>query len=58
MSLCKDSFRHQISGPFVLNMKIVFQLLQEANKSKNGKASHSQWCNYDDLNEYFWLVWI
>uniref|UniRef100_A0A6N2KU77 1,3-beta-glucan synthase n=1 Tax=Salix viminalis TaxID=40686 RepID=A0A6N2KU77_SALVM len=27
---------------------------KEANKSKNGKASHSQWCNYDDLNEYFW----
>ncbi|CAK7355014.1 unnamed protein product [Dovyalis caffra] len=27
---------------------------KEASKSKNGKASHSQWCNYDDLNEYFW----
>ncbi|KAK9991306.1 hypothetical protein SO802_026291 [Lithocarpus litseifolius] len=27
---------------------------KEAEKSKNGKASHSAWCNYDDLNEYFW----
>ncbi|KAK7858339.1 callose synthase 5 [Quercus suber] len=24
---------------------------KEAEKSKNGKASHSAWCNYDDLNE-------
>lgn len=23
---------------------------------KNGKAPHSAWCNYDDLNEYFWFV--
>lgn len=28
---------------------------QEASKSKNGKAPHAAWCNYDDLNEYFWL---
>ncbi|XP_027344376.1 callose synthase 5-like [Abrus precatorius] len=27
---------------------------KEAKKSRNGKASHSAWCNYDDLNEYFW----
>ncbi|XP_073010773.1 callose synthase 5-like [Typha latifolia] len=27
---------------------------KEASKSKNGKAPHSAWCNYDDLNEYFW----
>ncbi|KAF8404369.1 hypothetical protein HHK36_009252 [Tetracentron sinense] len=27
---------------------------KEANKSRNGKAPHSAWCNYDDLNEYFW----
>ncbi|XP_022750939.1 callose synthase 5 [Durio zibethinus] len=27
---------------------------KEAAKSQNGKASHSLWCNYDDLNEYFW----
>ncbi|KAL9256669.1 Callose synthase 5-like protein [Drosera capensis] len=27
---------------------------KEARKSKNGKAPHAAWCNYDDLNEYFW----
>ncbi|KAL2940900.1 Callose synthase 3 [Bienertia sinuspersici] len=29
---------------------------QEAERSKNGKSKHSQWRNYDDLNEYFWSV--
>ncbi|KAK7247578.1 hypothetical protein RIF29_42463 [Crotalaria pallida] len=27
---------------------------KEAKKSRNGMAPHSAWCNYDDLNEYFW----
>ncbi|KAE8693187.1 Callose synthase 3 [Hibiscus syriacus] len=27
---------------------------REAEKNKNGTASHADWCNYDDLNEYFW----
>ncbi|KAF3440590.1 hypothetical protein FNV43_RR18874 [Rhamnella rubrinervis] len=27
---------------------------KEAKKSRNGKAPHAAWCNYDDLNEYFW----
>ncbi|URE49707.1 callose synthase [Musa troglodytarum] len=27
---------------------------KESKKSNNGKAPHSAWCNYDDLNEYFW----
>ncbi|KAL9245946.1 hypothetical protein vseg_019539 [Gypsophila vaccaria] len=27
---------------------------KEAQKGKGGKAPHSAWCNYDDLNEYFW----
>ncbi|CAM8876312.1 unnamed protein product [Rhodiola kirilowii] len=27
---------------------------KEAMKCNNGKAPHSAWCNYDDLNEYFW----
>ncbi|KAE9610232.1 putative 1,3-beta-glucan synthase [Lupinus albus] len=27
---------------------------KEAKKSRNGMAPHSSWCNYDDLNEYFW----
>ncbi|KAI5662092.1 hypothetical protein M9H77_21415 [Catharanthus roseus] len=29
-------------------------LLKEARRNKGGKASHSAWRNYDDLNEYFW----
>jgi len=33
-------------------------LLQEAQKSKNGKAPYSTWCNYDDLNESFWFALI
>ena len=28
--------------------------MQEAARSKRGKSKHSQWRNYDDLNEYFW----
>ena len=31
--------------------------LQESGKSKHGKTPHSAWCNYDDLNEYFWSVY-
>ncbi|KAE8718759.1 Callose synthase 4 [Hibiscus syriacus] len=29
---------------------------REAEKSKRGRSKHSQWRNYDDLNEYFWSV--
>ncbi|KAK7861274.1 callose synthase 7 [Quercus suber] len=29
-------------------------LLKEVKRNKGGKASHSGWRNYDDLNEYFW----
>ncbi|KAM7266626.1 hypothetical protein ACFE04_004523 [Oxalis oulophora] len=31
-------------------------IAKEAGRSKGGKAKHSQWRNYDDLNEYFWSV--
>ncbi|KAL4576869.1 hypothetical protein LXL04_012969 [Taraxacum kok-saghyz] len=31
-------------------------IAQEAAWSKVGKSKHSQWRNYDDLNEYFWSV--
>ncbi|KAM0047910.1 putative 1,3-beta-glucan synthase [Helianthus debilis subsp. tardiflorus] len=27
---------------------------EEAMRNRGGKASHSSWRNYDDLNEYFW----
>ncbi|XP_020230516.1 callose synthase 7 isoform X3 [Cajanus cajan] len=29
-------------------------LMKEAKGNNKGKASHSNWRNYDDLNEYFW----
>ncbi|CAN1247339.1 Callose synthase 5 [Linum grandiflorum] len=28
-------------------------IAKEASKSGNGTASSTEWCNYDDLNEYF-----
>ncbi|KAL6498060.1 Callose synthase 5 [Orobanche gracilis] len=33
----------------------IYRVIEkESKKGKNGKASHTAWCNYDDLNEYFW----
>ncbi|CAA0839441.1 Callose synthase 5 [Striga hermonthica] len=33
----------------------IYQVIEkESKKSKNGIAPHTAWCNYDDLNEYFW----
>ncbi|KAK7350887.1 hypothetical protein VNO77_09920 [Canavalia gladiata] len=33
----------------------IYRVIEkEAKKSRNGTAPHSAWCNYDDLNEYFW----
>ncbi|XP_065872528.1 callose synthase 2 [Euphorbia lathyris] len=31
-------------------------IAKEAKRSKGGRSKHSQWRNYDDLNEYFWSV--
>ncbi|CAN1335765.1 Callose synthase 3 [Linum perenne] len=31
-------------------------IAKEAERSRKGKSKHSQWRNYDDLNEYFWSV--
>lgn len=31
-------------------------IAKECKRSKGGKLKHSQWRNYDDLNEYFWSV--
>ncbi|XP_068337906.1 callose synthase 3-like [Pyrus communis] len=35
---------------------IYLVIAKEAERSKRGKSKHSQWRNYDDLNEYFWSV--
>lgn len=37
---------------FFLNYHCLVK--KEARKNNRGKASHSAWRNYDDLNEYFW----
>ncbi|KAL3622395.1 Callose synthase 1 [Castilleja foliolosa] len=31
-------------------------IAKEAKRSKGGRSKHSQWRNYDDMNEYFWSV--
>ncbi|VFQ75248.1 unnamed protein product [Cuscuta campestris] len=31
-------------------------IAQEAARSRRGRSKHSQWRNYDDINEYFWSV--
>ncbi|KAL5539883.1 hypothetical protein UlMin_043582 [Ulmus minor] len=31
-------------------------IAKEGERSKRGRSKHSQWRNYDDLNEYFWSV--
>ncbi|WRX34230.1 Glycosyl transferase [Theobroma cacao] len=36
--------------------KVVTPIYDEAERSKRGQSKHSQWRNYDDLNEYFWSV--
>ena len=39
---------------YLVSLIIVISALQEAKRSKDGRAKHSQWRNYDYLNEYFW----
>ncbi|KAH6822887.1 glucan synthase-like 7 [Perilla frutescens var. hirtella] len=44
----EESFLRDVVTP-------IYEVMQkEARRNKNGKASHSEWRNYDDLNEYFW----
>lgn len=38
----------------IIDLNYVYVYTQEARKSKTERAKHSQWRNYDDLNEYFW----
>ncbi|XP_052178586.1 callose synthase 7 isoform X2 [Diospyros lotus] len=44
----EESFLHEVITPIYEVMR------KEARRNKGGKASHSAWRNYDDLNEYFW----
>ncbi|KAK2637156.1 hypothetical protein Ddye_031948 [Dipteronia dyeriana] len=44
----KEAFLWKVVKP------IYDTIAEEAKRSKGGKSKHSQWRNYDDLNEYFW----
>ncbi|KAG6787622.1 hypothetical protein POTOM_003665 [Populus tomentosa] len=46
----EEAFLSKVVTP-IYNM-----IAKEAERSKKGKSKHSQWRNYDDLNEYFWSV--
>ncbi|KAK9268069.1 hypothetical protein L1049_010508 [Liquidambar formosana] len=45
-------------NPFLNNViKPIYQTIKgEVESSRDGKAPHSAWRNYDDINEYFWSV--
>ncbi|XP_065633564.1 callose synthase 2 [Quercus suber] len=45
-----EAFLKQVVTP------IYETIAKEAKRNNYGKAKHSQWRNYDDLNEYFWSV--
>ncbi|KAL3844742.1 hypothetical protein ACJIZ3_002145 [Penstemon smallii] len=43
-----ESFLRKVITP-------IYRVIEkESKQGQNGKASHTAWCNYDDLNEYFW----
>ncbi|GMH11510.1 hypothetical protein Nepgr_013351 [Nepenthes gracilis] len=46
----EESFLRKVVTP------IYEVIAKEADRSKKGRSKHSQWRNYDDLNEYFWSV--
>ncbi|KAA8549605.1 hypothetical protein F0562_001377 [Nyssa sinensis] len=46
----EESFLRKVVTP------IYEVIAKEAARSRKGKSKHSQWRNYDDLNEYFWSV--
>ncbi|KAL5576750.1 hypothetical protein UlMin_018449 [Ulmus minor] len=51
-------FLPSISGESAFLKSVIMPIYQtikmEVESSRNGKAPHSAWRNYDDINEYFW----
>ncbi|KAI3710264.1 hypothetical protein L2E82_40042 [Cichorium intybus] len=51
-------FNPSISGENAFLNKIITPIYKtikaEVDRSRNGKAPHSAWRNYDDINEFFW----
>ena len=50
------SFSHVNETLFLVKKIKIKKITQEAENNNNGRAPHSSWRNYDDFNEYFWLV--
>nr|XP_043619283.1 callose synthase 11-like [Erigeron canadensis] len=52
------SFNPSISGENAFLNKIItpiyLTIKNEVERSRDGKAPHSAWRNYDDINEFFW----
>ncbi|PWA97855.1 glycosyl transferase, family 48, 1,3-beta-glucan synthase subunit FKS1-like, domain-1 [Artemisia annua] len=52
------SFNPSISGENAFLDKVITPIYKtikcEVERSRNGKAPHSAWRNYDDINEFFW----
>nr|XP_043626989.1 callose synthase 7 [Erigeron canadensis] len=47
-AVVEESFLQNVVSPIYEVMR------KEVKRNRGGKASHSSWRNYDDLNEYFW----
>lgn len=51
-------FLPTVSGEYGFLKSVVMPIYNtikiEVDSSRNGKAPHSAWRNYDDINEYFW----
>ncbi|KAF8408943.1 hypothetical protein HHK36_005013 [Tetracentron sinense] len=48
----EESFLREVITP-------IYQVIhKEARRNQGGTASHSKWRNYDDLNEYFWYIFL
>ncbi|WJX22282.1 Callose synthase 11 [Trifolium repens] len=53
-----STFLPTVSGDYGFLKSVVMPIYNtikvEVDSSRNGKAPHSAWRNYDDINEYFW----
>ncbi|KAM6553831.1 hypothetical protein CsatB_014593 [Cannabis sativa] len=45
----KEAFLKKVVTP-------IYNIIAQESRKSKGKSKHSQWRNYDDLNEYFWTV--
>ncbi|XP_057498881.1 rop guanine nucleotide exchange factor 1-like [Actinidia eriantha] len=65
---CRDCTNEILKAAMAINSSVLAKmdipnaylgtLPKEAARSRKGISKHSQWRNYDDLHEYFWLMLI